>query len=283
MNPGVYEITSKEYHASAGVSRSKLIDIKDPLTYYKKHVDKDRKPKIKTRDMIIGNLVHTLVLEPLLADAEYIVKEKINGATKEGKKYNAEFKLLVENRDIVESDDCTLSKKMAEEILKYQIFTRMTEGAKIEKSIYWVDEESGLLCKARPDIWNDNLDLVCDLKTNPDCDVDSINGHVIKKYGYHMQAAMQLDAIASITGKVINNFYFLLAGKEQPFMPRVLRLREGWIELGRKHYKDALKILNVCMKTNLWSLDREKIYDIEFEEHHAKNDPYNKLKEVYSV
>ncbi len=283
MKPGVYDMSNAEYHASEGVSRSKLIDIRNPLKYYKRYVAENRVPKKKTKEMIIGNIVHSLVLEPTLVDSEYAVKEKINGATKDGKKYNAGFSLLAGGREVIASDDYELSKCMAEEILKHPIFLRIIPGAKIEKSIFWVDEESGLLCKARPDIWNDDIGLICDLKTNPECDIDSINGYVIKQYGYHIQAAMQADAIASVTGKVINNFYFLLAGKEQPYMPRVLQLKEGWIELGRKHYKDALKILKVCMETNLWSLDREKIFDIEYEDYHAKNDPFTKLKEVYSL
>ncbi len=161
-------------------------------------------------------------------------------------------------------------------------FPVFTNKAKIEKSIFWKDEETGLICKTRPDIWNDSINILCDLKTSI-----SANPHdfpyALKAYDYHIQAAMQIDGVFHATGQLIENFYFLVPPKKEPYMPYIYGIDQKTIEWGRREYKSALKIIKTCTEINKWNLDRIKVNLIELNDFTTNSNSFNHLMERYNV
>ncbi len=140
-------------------------------------------------------------------------------------------------------------ESMAKSIKKHATAQDLIENAKYEKSIFWVDEESGLLCKARPDIWHGNM--IIDLKTTACASAKSFE-YSATEYGYYLQAGMCLDAIKNIADEEHDNFIFVAVETIRPFSTVVYPLANEAIVQGRSDYKSALLQLKECFETNNW-------------------------------
>ena len=85
MLPGIYDISNEEYHASEGLSRSAIMELRrSPEHYYAKYVL--NKKSEATDSMIIGNAVHSFILEPNKFSDEFAIMPNIDGRTTEGKR-----------------------------------------------------------------------------------------------------------------------------------------------------------------------------------------------------
>ncbi len=282
MKPGIYDISNDEYHGSEGLSKSGLSLIKDdPLFYWDKYLNPNKERDDK-KHFMLGSAVNTLLLEPDLWEQNYFVRDPINLNSKKGREYSKEILKPLKEKGviIIEQDDFDLVKNMVEAVINHPHFFALTNNAKVEKSIYWIDEETGLLCKSRPDIWNDNIDVLCDLKTSADGSYKSFL-YDSQDYDYHMQAAMQIDAVKTITGKEITEFYFLVSPKKRPFYPYLYHMDQESIEYGRSQYKAALRIAKKCIEHNSWGLYRQQIAKLNFSEYRRKSNSMSTLLEVY--
>lgn len=278
IRPGMHDISNEEYHKPIGISRSGIMTfLKTPLHYWDKYINLD-KPEIKKTDaLIFGSALHTFVLEPEKFDSLFIVqpeypkfppapklKDTNREIFEEGKLIAAANEKLIDslkkdfemnslNKDILDKDDFDKIKKMnfmlrncvIEETKVYDLI----EGAQYEKSLYWIDEETGILCKARPDILHNNM--VCDLKSALHADLYSFQ-HAIRDYGYHIQCAYMQDGIKAVLGKVIESFTFIVIEKERPFAIAIYTIAEEAIQEGKKIYKQALLDIQKCTNDNFW-------------------------------
>jgi hypothetical protein len=137
--------------------------------------------------------------------------------------------------------------------------TRLLTSGMAELSAFWVDEETGVHCKCRPDFlalkpgteWQaDNLLGIVDVKSCCDASVEGF-GRSIATYGYDVQAAYYQDGIYQITGLRLP-FYFLAIEKDAPNAVAVYRASEAMIEVGRKKYRAALQLMHWCGEHGYW-------------------------------
>ena len=221
MNPGIYNITNEEYHTSPGISRSginKLVE--SPFHYWNAYLNPDRPPKKIEKDMRIGEIVHKLMIEPDKLDE------------------SAEKK-----------DELELAKAMANSAKNNKEIMDLIEGGQFEKSFYWIDEDTGILCKSRPDIFHSSV--ILDIKTTKSAAPKKFRWS-IDDYGYHIQAAMALDATKALTGVEHDNFFFIVIEKKWPYASVPYPLDPSKIEQGRQIYKEKLHLLKQCLEKNEW-------------------------------
>lgn len=279
---GVFNLSNNKYHSLPGISRSALMDfIESPLIYWDKYLNKDKPKKEITQNMRIGTAVHCLVLEPEIFKEEIALLGDYNARSKDGRQYKSDFEKENAQRTILNKKEYEQAKIIAKSISDYQHTKDFLIGSfEVEKSIFWTDAETGLLCKARPDIWQQGLGLICDIKTSSDA---AGFKYSIVKYGYHIQAAMQIDGILATTGQSIDAFNFIVGPTDRPFKPYLHVLNQSLIEKGRDDYKNALKILKKCIETQKWDLDREKAIIQEDEEirYQLSLKPLRNLMEIY--
>jgi hypothetical protein len=202
--------------------------------------------------------------------------QKVDLRTNAGKAYKANFELASAGKIILNENDLELATNMANAVLSHRMAGQLLNGASIEKSIYWHDYKTGLLCKARPDAWNESIEVICDIKTAADSTREAFM-HSIKDGNYHIQAAMQIDAIKEVTGKTLSDFVFIVVQNLPPYMPYIYRLEEDIIEHGREEYKGALRILKRCIETNHWSRDRDCVLPVFLKEWQKQSTFYNLL------
>jgi len=252
MNHGVYDITSAAYHASAGLSRSVLCDFRrSPLHYWHKHINPLYERPKPSEAMVFGELVHTLVLEPQEFENRYVLYAKQDRRTKSGKDAYSETMRWAQTagKQAVDRDTYTEIEKISLAVKRHSLAAGLIKDSQIEKSIYWVDEDTGLLCKCRPDIWG-GLHLA-DLKTANDASPSAFQRSICQ-YNYQVQAAMCRDGVRHATGEDINNFVFIVVEKEPPYAVVCYTLDKEWLDDGEFIYKQVLKDIKACQDNNSW-------------------------------
>lgn len=251
---GIFDITNEQYHASPGISRSGIKELKrSPLHYWYAYVRPDREAKESSDAMEFGTAFHMYVLEPELFEKTYFVSIKCphHGSSNKAKDYKVEELLKAKGKTIITDVDMKKIRDMTDGLYSHPKAFKLISGGIYEKSFYWIDEESGILCKARPDIFNEQGKFIVDLKTTKDGNK--------KKFSYdfqdganYIQCAMIRDAIKVCTGVTIENFLNLAVEKEAPYVPVNYPVNNQYVNLGEQEYKHHLKILKECLEKNEW-------------------------------
>lgn len=271
------------YHGSMGVSSSKLKDACISLMYYNGVYNTGAIEKSRGKHFDVGNLAHTLILEPEMVEQEYKKKpdtpeptkpqrEKYDNWVKLGKPSKADnpkayptekmmercefwdnFTAENENIIIVGEEDWKVAEAMAEAVRSHEFAGKILNHSRrvSERSYFKVDEETGLLIKVRPDIEVDAV--IADVKTiqmrgNPDEEwLLSELRREVKRRKYHVSAAMYLD----VTDK--KQFVWIFVNKEPGYhWVAVVKMSEETRADGHKIYRDKLNAIKHGYETNVW-------------------------------
>lgn len=251
MKPGIYNnISNEDYHASAGISRSGILRFRtSPLHYWHDYINPMADIGIDTPALILGNALHTFILEPLLFGERFIICDKVDRRTAHGKEYWSTLQSSKGTRKIIDVEDYKQVQLIAENIYQHPEAKALIADAVYENSIYWKDQFTGVLCKSRPDIMRKNC--IVDIKTTDDAHHDTFRFSV-RKYGYHVQAAMLLDGMNNIKGTNHNSFIIIAVEKKPPYAVAVYVLDEASIDVGREIYKSTLVDYKKCLDEYRW-------------------------------
>ena len=130
----------------------------------------------------------------------------------------------------------------------------------VENSLFWVDRETGIQLKCRPDLLSPAL-ACFDVKSTKDASPGEFDRSVYN-FGYHFSAAMYLDGITQVTGEPLSHFVFLCVEKTAPYCTAAYALDEDAMALGRKQYRRALETLAECQAKDAWPGYAEQITPI---------------------
>lgn len=267
--PGLYEdVTYEEYDSWEAVRPTVLKELqKDAcMELCKWKVDH---PKDSTASQIVGNAVHTMAMEPELFDKKYI----FSPATymKEGKKkddpevktpWNWGAGKCKEWGIEQAAKGLTVVKKlqqfprpkdavdgMANAISSHKDAKLLLSGGSCEVSIVWVDESTGILCKARIDYLRPGKAgvLVIDIKTALDVNPNALST-TSYKFGYQLQAAMGWDGLVTL-GEKPERYLYIFVRNKAPYLVNVVEAEEAVLNMGRSQYKWFLGEWGKCLES----------------------------------
>ena len=243
--PGIYpDVADKVYFGWDAVNNSSLGPALRSMAHYRAALDRTRTP---TPAMEFGRFCHTVVLEPELLPATYVVmpdfaaelrdEYKNPKATKAYKEKVAEFRELHADKEVVEGAwyDQALAMIAAVKACPTAAGLLRCEG-ETETSIVWDDPLTGLRCKARIDKRAGD-GLLADLKTTQDCSQFSRSMY---QYGYARQAAFYCDGLEVLTGESYR-LAFVAVEKEPPHATLSGIVSDAAMEYGRREYQDILR------------------------------------------
>ena len=241
-------MNEKEYRASDGISRSELWWIRESpqkFRYYQEH----KRPSTPTQ--VFGGAVHKLVLEPECFESEYAIAPDVDRRTKEGKAAYKAFSEALDGRDIISYIDYQKAIEMKSEALNEPFVQRLLNGQR-EMPIWWIDEETGELCKVRLDCLTEISGqlYVVDYKTTADASTDSFMRTAIK-YGYDFQAAMYCEAVFK-TLKRPANFVFIVQEKDEPYAVNVLVADKNFLQRGYDIFRELIGKYHDCKVNDNW-------------------------------
>jgi hypothetical protein len=233
MKPGVYAgVSNADYHGGEGVSKSMLDVLADrsPLhLHYMRTAanDNERQPTPAQR---IGTMFHALLLEPdefdrthvlpcVIPEGALVTVDDIKGALKDaGEKVTGtkselterlkavrpesifadevkqQFAISNAGRTIMTHEEWEQLRNMRDAVMAHPAASALLSvQGWAELSAFWVDGQTGELCRCRPDFWRKDGVLV-DVKTTEDASPEEF-ARSIANWRYHVQHAMYVDGI----------------------------------------------------------------------------------------
>jgi exodeoxyribonuclease VIII len=248
MQAGIYYgISNDDYHADPAVSSSGIkMLLRCPEEYWFHYIaglDQDE----STKSTKFGTAYHTYILEPSHFSYEVLPGQKTT--TKEGCLAEAEMQKI---------------QAMAERLHSNPRHSQLFRGGYAEVSIVWKDEETGVMCRIRPDYWKPNY--ITDLKT-----IDDIHGgifHDAPKYGHDVSAAMYMEGMRQARIMLKDSkpdwmsegfrdrflksegeiFTFLYQGKKPPYITRAQPIAPDTAAVGFEKFRRGLDIYRTWME-----------------------------------
>lgn len=247
IEPGIYpDITDTEYHAAKDILSSsgarKLITNTPRKFYEEMTTERPYNPAFE-----IGHAAHTFILTK-------------GAGVQEIKADNYRLKETREARDAILSDGKTplLTKEyalvlaMQDAALNHPIVGELItrNDTVMEQSLYWTDEQTGVACRARPDLAVNDWSLIVDYKTTLSADPKEF-AKSIATYGYHQQQAWYCEAVEILTG-IRPEFVFVCQEKTPPYELSVLQIDHRDVTRGAQLNDHARRIFKDCMDSGEW-------------------------------
>jgi len=202
--------------------------------------------------------VHTAILEPRRFLDNFIVAPKVDRRTTEGKMTWAAFQEEAAGRIVCTDEEAEVVAGVANAMLAHPLASTLLQGGIAEHSLYWVDEETGLECKTRPDYINE--DQLIDAKTSMDASYRKFRSQ-IDNYEYFIQAAFQCEGFRAAFKKPVADYIWLAAETDDPYAIALYRADEGLLDLGDQEIRKGLRIIKRCKDADHWpsyQYDEEK-------------------------
>lgn len=241
--PGIYQVPEEAYHASPGLSVSTLKVFADAPAKARYGVRKE------TKAFQAGTLIHTAVLEPHELERRYMAVDLDRLNERDGVYKTA--KARAGHRELVKMLDWDNALRLRDAVHQHPVAREMlSPGILVEQSFYWIDPETGLLCRGRADGLRPEWRIIVDLKSTEDASPYGFSGSVAK-YRYHWQHAHYDDGISAVAWKP-EAFIFLAIEKEPPFLVGAYELDPNDVARGRQRVREERLKYAECLRTNNW-------------------------------
>lgn len=241
---GIHELPHEVYHdpRCPGLSRSALLKLLESPKHYQHWL---LNPDTPTPRMIFGANAHCALLEPHVFEKKftyYPKTEEFQGRSKAAIQARADFDQVHAGQTILDAEDYERIGKIMEALYRCPEAVELLKGQK-ERTKFWTEKTTGLLCKVRPDCLQENR--IIDLKITGSGSKD----HFLKtaaQLDYQIQAAFYLDAFQ------LKDFIFLCVEDAEPFEVSIFQLDEESIDLGRRQYLRALQTFQDSTQKKQW-------------------------------
>lgn len=263
---GIFDLPSDIYHHNLcpGLSRSQVMQLLKSPAHFQAYLKNEEIKKSKTMDF--GTAAHSVLLEPdtfaervtSYPDTEVF---KLHPNTTKYKEAKAEFEAAHPSKIILKPKEMENLGFMIEALYSHPTASSYLKGIR-EKTFFWENEESGVLCKVKPDCLNIERHLVVDFKTTHDAS-PGIFKQGAMKYGYHLQHSFYLEGINEAVRQAgteqmrpfvdeIEDFCFVVIENEAPYGIAIYYLDNDSVQLGKDLTQHALKLFKKCTKENQW-------------------------------
>lgn len=241
-------LSNEDYHRLKAVSPSQIKVLgRSPLHYFDQFLAEDREKREPTPAMMLGTALHTAVLEPELWDSTIAVPpHSFDRRTKAGKELAAAFEAESAGKLVLSVEDADQVRRMADAVREHPAARFLLElPGRREASYTWVDPETGLQCKTRPDWHSEDGRLVVDVKTTKDASRSEF-ARSIAGFDYHVQAAWNRAALGA------EQFLTIAVENVRPFAVAVYPASPAMIAAGDRRIAAALQLLAQCHAEGRW-------------------------------
>lgn len=260
IKPGLYrDISFEEYLSWPFVHHSDLVKFNQTAAHVRESM---LHPKKDTAAMEFGQAYHTAILEPGRFAKEYIASittdgdgKKLDRRYKAGKAAWEEFEKNSRGMTILDPDDYDTLIGMQRRLWRHPSAKELLSApGHSEVSIVWVDDETGLKCKARIDrvaVYGGYPYLI-DLKTTDRDASERSVSITISSYKYHQQAGMYHAGMEALFPGPYRKFAFIFQEKARPYEPSVNDLDDIALAQGKSQFRKHINRFRECLDTGEW-------------------------------
>ena len=246
--PGLYlDLPADVYHAdtalaphlgrSLSASGAKVL-LQSPAKYDYQRAH----PKPPTDAMEFGSAIHSLILGGPQVRAVDSDSWRTKAAQAERDELRAEGRIPLLAAEYERADI------MRAAVTGHPLASAILSKGQAETSAYWIDGETGITCRARPDWLRSNA--IADLKSAADASPAGFS-KAVANFGYALSAAHYQDGIEALTGERLP-FVFIVVEKEPPHLVGVYDLDEDALRYGREQMREARAMFARCESEGLW-------------------------------
>jgi hypothetical protein len=259
--PGLYRCSSNWYHSQCCIGPSvsstglRTIFMKSPAHFWQTSSLNPRYEDARTADekeaLLVGRAAHHILLGQENFERHFVIRPSIfdNWLTKKAKEWRKE--MWDEGFDVLEPKHIIQIAGMRRGLANDPLVQQGILNGAIELSMFWLDEETGLWLKARPDaIPNEDGDYG-DLKTTVSVDDDAIR-RTIGERGYFMQGALTGEGHKALFKTEMQSFTLAFVEKKEPFCAATSTIPEADLDLGHEANRAAMRMLKRCMEAGRW-------------------------------
>lgn len=246
----VYGMPNSEYHAGPGISNSGITQaLRSPMHYHARYISKTA-PEVEKAGQLEGTLLHCAVIEPDEFGKRYVVGPDVRANTKEWRQF-------VEDN----SGKTVIKAKQYDDAMRQALAVRLhpflaaLDWSLIagEVSAFAMDDETGLLCKCRPDIVCEMGDgvFLLDLKTYSDASPEEFNKQIGRK-GYYRQSVWYQHFYGKAAKRVVNGFAFVAVEDAPPYGVGVYTIGPQYAARGEAECRTGLDRIAASMADGMW-------------------------------
>lgn len=199
-----------------------------------------------TEAMLLGQLLHTFVLEPHLAGGRFYREPELgNRNSKVVKEQLAALAAENPGRTPIREKQYDAALAMREAVYAHPAAKKLLEyDGYFERSIFWNNAETSERCKARYDKVAPRGQFICDVKTTIDASPAEF-AKSIMNYAYDKQVAHYSEP----TGL---RFCFIAVEKAPPYGVAVYAAGDDMLRLGQRRRLPNLRAYAECRAKNVW-------------------------------
>jgi exodeoxyribonuclease VIII len=237
------------------VSSSALKELyygKNPQYCYQKYIAKTI-PNKQTDAMLIGSATHKLILEPRSFNKEFAVW---SGGRRAGGEWKA-FKEFHDDKDIITQAQYDEIRYMRDAVRNNSEASTLLSNGEAERSVFWRDEETNVLCRARADYQKQSgsSNILVDLKTCMSAEPEKFAKDLIN-LGYPLQEAMYREGFKA------DAFAFVAVEKGTNTV-QVYTLDDLFDQAGHFIFRQALERWAECLETKVWPTYRTGVSQLD--------------------
>lgn len=183
--------TFPEYRALRGVNWGLLREMQISPAHYRYRLTNERDD---SPAMALGRAIHSAVLEP---DRFFVEFSYFDGPRRAGKAWD-EFAAANVGRTILKADEYERVLAIRDAVRRHKVARRLLRWGKPEVTVQWVDPETRLCCKARPD-WIGPGGTLIDLKSTRSIDARefgrlAVRMHYIEQLAFYRMGLLERGA-----------------------------------------------------------------------------------------
>ena len=249
--PGIYDMTLEEYHADPALSSSGARAIMPPSCPARFRWDKDH-PEEPNRVFDIGKVAHRLVLGR--GDQVVVIPHKDYRKAEPREMRDAAYAAGKVPVLTAEFDAC---QEMAAALERHRFPGKDFGAGKLfqagtpERSIFWRDQETGIMCRARPDFLPANGPIYGDYKTCVSAALGDLTRAMIN-FGYYQQMAWYSDGIRALDIHDDPQPLFTFQEKAAPYLIVVAQPEPDALVWGDIQNAKARAVFAECVRTGTW-------------------------------
>lgn len=258
-----YGMPFDEYHGVDAVSASGLrVFARSPWHY------RNRVSITPTLPMLRGTLAHCALLEPEAMAARYIVTPenaprrptaaqwnaaKSSESSEAAKNWWRDWEQRASGREIISAEDFALCQMQLRAIAAAPELAELLASGSGEVSIFWIDPDTRLYCKARLD-WlqiDGKKARILELKSTAD-ESPSGFGRTAARMKYELQRSHYIDAVKYGAKLQFDGWTFAAVTSAPPVLAVPYDLTDEVASQADDERAEHLQRLAWCMKENTW-------------------------------